>query len=194
MNRIEWPFRGPEAVDDGTLTFRELRRFNRAVYPAVWIPRDAALSPQELARAAWLWSGRRGVVAGLSASAMWGAKWIDAHERAELIHTNRRPPAGLIVRSDTLLPGETTEVSGIPVTTPARTAFDLGRRQQLRDGVQRLDALMSATQVQAADVHVVARCHPGVRGLVSAGLLYERRAAFLDRVHTALVARGCPPF
>jgi len=165
MNVIEWPFRGPEAVDNGTLTLRELRRFNRAVYPAIWIPRDATLSPQEMARAAWLWSGRRGVVAGLSASAMLGAKWIDAGNRPELIHTNRRPPAGLIVRSDTLLPGETTEVAGMPVTTAARTAYDLGRRLTLREGVQRIDALMSATGVQVADIHAVARCHPGARGL-----------------------------
>ncbi len=165
MNPIDGPFRGPEAVHDGTLTFRELRRFNRAIYPAVWIPRDTTLSPQELARAAWLWSDRRGVVSGLSASALWGATWIDAGERAEIIHSNRRPPAGLIVRSDTLAPGETTEVSGMPVTDPARTAFDLGRRLTLRAGVQRIDALMSATRVQVADVHAVARQHPGARGL-----------------------------
>lgn len=49
MNVIEWPFRGPEAVADGTLTLRELRRFYKALYPAVWVPRDATLSAQDLA-------------------------------------------------------------------------------------------------------------------------------------------------
>ncbi len=83
------------------------------------------LSSQQLARAVWLWSDRRGVVSGLSASALLGAKWIDAGERAAIIHSNRRPPAGLVVHSDTLAPGETTEVSGMPV--------DGGSEQRDRD-------------------------------------------------------------
>ncbi|QIV80457.1 hypothetical protein [Mycolicibacterium frederiksbergense] len=124
MNPIDWPFRGPEAVHNGTLTFRELRRFNRAIYPAVWILRDTVLSPQQLARAAWLWSDRRGVVSGLCASALLGAKWIDAGERAEIIHSNRRPPAGLVVHSDTLAPGETTEVSGMPVDGGSESPYE----------------------------------------------------------------------
>ena len=165
MNVIEWPFRGPEAVADGTLTLRELRRFYKAVYPAVWVPRDAALSAQDLARAAWLWSDRQAVVAGLSASALLGAKWIDAGERAELIHSNRRPPAGLIVRSDILPAVELTSEHGLPITTPARTAFDLGRRRSLTDGVQRIDALMNATEIKVIDIEAVAARHPGVRGL-----------------------------
>lgn len=44
MNLIDWPFRDPEAVDDGALTFRELRRFNKAVYPAVWLAPGSSTS------------------------------------------------------------------------------------------------------------------------------------------------------
>ncbi|MGV0740763.1 hypothetical protein [Mycolicibacterium sp. XJ870] len=147
MQTIRWPFLAAEELDAGALTFRELRRFHAGIYPGVWAPRGVELSPQQRACAAWLWSRREGVIAGLSASATLGAKWIDAGTSAELIHTNRRPPPLIAVNADTLLPGETATISGLPVTTPARTAFDLGRRLGLEAGVQRIDALMNATDV-----------------------------------------------
>ncbi len=39
MRTIEWPFHGTEAVDSGSLTYRELRRFHAGIYPGVWVPR-----------------------------------------------------------------------------------------------------------------------------------------------------------
>lgn len=148
MQSIEWPFRAAEALAAGALTFRELRRFHAGVYPGVWAPRDVELSADQRARAAWLWSGRDGVLAGLSASSMLGAKWMEPGTPAELVHTNRRPPPLIVVHTDALLPGETKTVCGMPATTAARTAFDLGRRLGLKEGVQRIDALMNATDVK----------------------------------------------
>jgi hypothetical protein len=74
MQTIGWPFRAVEALEHGALTVRELRRFHQAIYPGVWVPRGAEFSATDRARAAWLWSRRGGVIAGLSASAMPGAK------------------------------------------------------------------------------------------------------------------------
>ena len=165
MQTIGWPFRAEEALEGGALTFRELRRFHQAIYPGVWAPRGVELSATDRARAAWLWSRRGGVLAGLSASAMLGAKWIDNDLPAELIHTNRRPPPLITVHTDELLSGETQTIRGLPMTTPARTAFDLGRRLSMEDGVQRIDALMNATDVKVDDIETVAGTHPGVRGL-----------------------------
>ena len=165
MHRIRGPFLAAEALAADAVTFRELRRFHTGIYPGVWAPRDVELSPTQRAHAAWLWSRREGVVAGLSASAMWGAKWIEAGTPAELIHTNRRPPPLLAVHDETLPPGEAATVSGIPVTTPARTAFDLGRRLDLQAGVQRIDALMNATDVKVAEVEAVLAGHRGMRGV-----------------------------
>jgi len=105
------------------------------------------------------------VLAGLSASALLGSKWIDSDTPAELIHTNRRPPPLLLVHDETLLPGETQTVRGMPVTRPARTAFDLGRRLPLTEGVQRIDALMNATGLKVVDIEAVADAHPGARDL-----------------------------
>ncbi|KUI15795.1 hypothetical protein AU193_12675 [Mycobacterium sp. GA-1285] len=165
MEDLDWPFRASEALDAGLLTFRELRRFHAGVYPGVWAPRGVELSAVDRARAAWLWSRRRGVLAGLSASALLGAKWIGPDAAAELVLPNRRPPPKIIVHSDTLLPEEIVTRHRMPVTTPERTAFDLGRRLPLEEGVQRIDALLNATDLKPADIDEVAQRHPGARGL-----------------------------
>jgi hypothetical protein len=164
-DELEWPFRGWEAVEAEALTARELRRFYTAAYPAVHIPRGVELSAAQRAVAAWLYSRRRGVIAGLSAAAMLGAKWIEPGLPAELIHTNRRCPPMLIVHTDDLAAREIVRVDGIATTTAARTAFDIGRRLELADGVARVDALMNATDVKVCDIETVAAAHPGVRGL-----------------------------
>lgn len=163
----DWPFRGAEAIASGALSERQLRRFYVAVYPGVYVPRWVELSATRRARAAWLWSRGAGVIAGLSASAMLGARWIEPAEPAELAHSNRRAPDMLVVHSDTLLPGETVLIDGMTVTTPARTAFDIGRRVPGRAAVQRVDALMNATRVSVAAVERVVDAHPGVRGLAA---------------------------
>lgn len=165
MEDLDWPFRATEALDAGLLTFRELRQFHTGIYPGVWVPRGAELSAVDRARAAWLWSRRRGVLAGLSASAIHGSKWIESDVPAELVLSNRRPPEQITVHSDTLLPEEIQMAHRMPVTTPERTAFDLGRRLPLDEGVQRIDALMNATDLKPADIDEVAQRHPGVRGL-----------------------------
>lgn len=164
MQAIDWPFRAGEMLDAGALTSWELRRFYQAVYPGVWIPRGAELTPQLRACAAWLWSGREGVVAGLSASAMLGAKWIEPGEPAQLLHGNRRPPALLTVHTERLHPDEVTGTP-IPTTTPTRTAFDLGRWLPVTDAVQRIDALIAATNVKAIEIEEVAQRHARARGL-----------------------------
>lgn len=165
----DWPFRGTEAIAAGRLSARQLNRLYVAVYPGVYAPREVELSPRQRAKAAWLWSRRVGVIAGLSASALHGAKWIEPTMPAELLHANRRAPSMLEVHSDVVLPGEITRINGMGVTTPARTAFDLGRRLSIIDGVKRLDALMRATKLTRADVRQVIDAHPGIRGLVALG-------------------------
>jgi hypothetical protein len=165
MQTVEWPFRAVEALAVGALTFRELRKFYCCVYPGVWAPRGVELSPRQRSRAAWLWSGRQAVMAGLSAAELLGAKWIEPGAPAEVVHANRRPPPLIHVHTDVLLAGETETVCGLPATTPARTAFDIGRRLGLKEAVQRIDALMNATEINVGDVEAVIAAHPGVRGL-----------------------------
>jgi hypothetical protein len=48
----------------------------------------------------WLTSDRRGVIAGVAASALHGAKWVDDTEPIELLVDDRRRQSGLIIRMD----------------------------------------------------------------------------------------------
>ncbi len=116
-------------------------------------------------RAAWLWSGRTAIVGGAAAAALHGARWIPDNVPVELIHTNTRPPNGVLTRRDTLCPGETQLRDGLTVTTPERTAFDIGRRGAVRSAVVRLDALARATGFKVDDVLRVAAAHPRSPGL-----------------------------
>lgn len=159
-----WPFRSADVLATGAISERRLRRLYRQLYPGVFVPRDAQLTATERAIAAWEWSRRQGVVAGLSASALHGAKWIDGDLPAELVHGNYRTPAGISVHLDSLLVGETVEFDGMTITTPARTAFDLGRRLTLDLAVERVDALMNVTGLTAPEVHAILAAHRGARG------------------------------
>ncbi|MCB0932135.1 MAG: DUF559 domain-containing protein [Mycobacterium sp.] len=195
---MDWPFRGAEVVDAGKLSARQLRRHFVAVYPGVYAPRAVELSAAQRARAAWLWSRRSGVLAGLSASTMLGAKWIEGDSPAELVHTNRRPPPMILVQTAVLPDNETTAVDGMTVTTAARTAFDLGRRLSVRQGVQRIDALMNATRLTVHEVVAVVDRHPGVRGLNRLRRVLElvdggAESPYESLTRLMLVQAGLPP-
>lgn len=159
------PFVGTEAVRAGACTERELRRSCTRIYRNVYQRRGSELTARDRAIAAWLWAGKEAVVAGTSAAALLGAKWIDPHTPAELVCDRTRPPPFILTRNDTLLAGETTNVDGVPVTSPARTAFDLGRQPGLTAAVIRIDDLARATGVTAGDVRPLITAHRGARGM-----------------------------
>lgn len=166
MGELRWPFLGAEALADKAIPERAMRTLYEPVYPGVYAPWGIELTALQRAKAAWLWSRRRGVAAGNSAAALLGAKWVSRDLDAELVHDNRKPPPRLVVHSDTLKPDEVVTVDGIAVTGPARTAFDIGRRTESRlRSLQRLDALANATAVDINEVQAVIAAHPGVRGL-----------------------------
>lgn len=162
---MDWPFLGSEALAAKALPERAMRSLYEAVYPGVYVPSGTELTAGQRAHAAWLWSRRRAVVAGNSAAALLGAKWVNGWAPAELVHVNRHPPPLITVHADTLLESEVIDVGGISVTTAARAAFDIGRRTSRLQAVQRLDALANATDVKMLDVEVLAAQHPGARGV-----------------------------
>ncbi|HKI43103.1 MAG TPA: DUF559 domain-containing protein [Mycobacterium sp.] len=161
------PFLGCEALSGKAIPERVMRSLYEAVYPGVYVPAGIELTARQRAEAAWLWSRRRAVVAGNSAAALLGAKWVSPALDAELAHDNRRSPPGITVHTDTLQDGEVLKVDGMLVTSPARTAFDIGRRTTPRlQAIQSLDALTNATDVKPTDVGAVISDHPGARGVV----------------------------
>ncbi|OBI12849.1 DUF559 domain-containing protein [Mycobacterium sp. E2497] len=159
------PFVGTDAIRAGAWTQRELRRSCTRIYRNVYQRRGGELTARDRAIAAWLWSGKQAVVAGTSAAALHGAQWVDPHSPAELVCDRTRPPSLIVTRNETLATGEVTMVDGIPVTSAARTAFDLGRRPGWTLAVIRMDALARATGLAAEDVWPLMDKHRGARGM-----------------------------
>ncbi|OBH00714.1 hypothetical protein A5696_15240 [Mycobacterium sp. E2699] len=159
------PFVGSAALASGALSRHQLRTRYRPVFPNVYVSNDARLSLKLRIAAAWLWSGGTATIVGAAAAALHGAEWIPDDVPIELNHTNTRPPPGVLIRRDALLEGETQVMDGRPVTTPERTAFDIGRRGAVRSAVVRLDALARATGFKVDDVLRVVKCHPHAPGL-----------------------------
>jgi hypothetical protein len=118
-------FPGSEALRRGDITRHELRRWHRSIYPDVYVEKRQLVSLHHRIAGAWLWSRRRGVVAGVAASAVHGARWVADDVRVELIWNNGRPPPQIIARNEQLGDDEVTVIDGLPVTTLVRTAFDL---------------------------------------------------------------------
>nr|WP_090275616.1 hypothetical protein [Mycolicibacterium komanii]CRL68621.1 hypothetical protein CPGR_01193 [Mycolicibacterium komanii] len=159
------PFLGSEAIDTGRLTRGQLRWNNTAILPRVYAPNDAERTVHSNAVAAWLWTGRRGVIAGRAAAAIHGAKWVDAATPIEVITAHTRRRAGVIVREERLGTDEITYVGELPVTGPARTAWDLARHLPRDTAVAHLDALSAATGLTADDALDLSGRYRGARGV-----------------------------
>ena len=98
---------------------------------------------------------------------------------------------------DRVTDDELTIVNDLPVTTVARTAFDLGRYQKRFAAIARLDALMRAAPFSADEVSTLMRRYGPVRGvrqlpnslLVDPGRLRECRC---DSLTTRIQYRPDP--
>lgn len=159
------PFIGSEVLSSGQLNRYELRRYYRAIMPNVYLDKQLLPSLGDRTVAAWLWSGREAVVSGLSASALHGARWVDDDSPVELICRNARAPTGVKSRDELLFENEIQRLNGLKVTTPERTAFDVGRRDRVGRAVERLDALARATNFKVSAVEELAGKHRRTRGL-----------------------------
>lgn len=168
------PFVGSEAVACGAVTKSQLETRYVRLFRDVYIDRDAELTAAVRAKAGWLWTGRRGIVAGFSAAALHGSKWVDDRRVVELIHNNHHCATGLQLHRDIVEADEIEMIDRVAVTSPARTALDLGCWYSTMTAVAGIDALAGATEIKAADVELLARRYAGRRGIARA-----RRAADL---------------
>jgi hypothetical protein len=159
------PFVGSEAVARGDVVESALRTRYVKLFRDVYISPGAELTPRVRAEAGWLWSRRRGIIAGLSAAALHGAKWVDERAPLEILHTNRNPNRGLLVRGDRISEDEFELLEGIPVTNVARTALDLGCWYPTGDAVAAIDALVRTVELKMADFQMLTERYPGRRGI-----------------------------
>lgn len=187
---MEWPFIGTEALAAGVVNRYQLAVHYEQLFRNVYVPKGEVLTAVDKAIGAWLWSGRRATAAGLSAAALHGTKWIDSALPAELNRPSRYRTRGIVLHSDSLTVGEVCAVRDMSVTTPARTAYDLGRRFGRTAAVIYLDALMRATALKPAEIASIAKRHGGARGIVglrAAVELSDRGAESPQETRTRLV-------
>jgi hypothetical protein len=158
-------FIGSEAVANDVVTRHELQRWYRPLYPNVH--REQGRDPSLLDRTvgAWLWSKRDGIITGVAASALHGAEWVDDDVAVELLWNCTRPPSGIVCRNERIAEDEWEIVRGLRVTTPARTAFDVGRYLKRGQALARLDALMRAAPFSVEDVMLLTKRYKGGRGV-----------------------------
>ncbi|MFD1810931.1 endonuclease domain-containing protein [Rhodococcus gannanensis] len=167
MGDFQRPFFGTQAIGDGLLTARELRLDFARLHRDVFIAKGVGLDALVRAEAAAMWAGEDGILAGLSAAAVYGTKWIDPGARAELFRTGSRGGTrGVLVHGDALEPDEICVAGGWLASTPARTGYDLGRRLPFVRAVETLDALCNATGATPSAIANVAEKHCGARGIV----------------------------
>ena len=143
-----WPaaFRGSLAVGAGLTTWSRLRgpRFRR-LFPDVYCP--AGAEPPDLrlrSLGAYRLVEGRGVLSGYSAAVLLDADCAphpDVAAEVTVAGGGQRVHPGLVVRRDRMAPGETTRVADIRCTSPLRTAYDLGRQEDLVEAVVAVDRL-----------------------------------------------------
>jgi hypothetical protein len=138
------PFRGSVAVAGGQVTKAVLRgpRFVR-LFPDVYVSAGAEVDHRLLSLAAFeLVAGAGGVLAGLSAATVLGADVAARSAPAEvLVAGHIRPQPRLKVRRGVAIGADRWTVRGTAVTSPLRTAWDLGRGPDLVEAVVAVDAL-----------------------------------------------------
>lgn len=186
-----------ESLASGAVTRQQLRTRYIKLHRNVYALRTVELTARDRAMAAWLWSGREAVLVGTSAAAMLGTRWISAAEPAEIGRARHTSAPGIIVRSGRIGDDELCLRGSVPCTTPARTAYDIGRCVSLDSAIVRIDALMNATGCSVAAVETLAARYPGARGCrrlhAAVGLADGGAESPQEtRLRLVLVRRGLP--
>lgn len=160
------PFRGSEALRSGALSRYDLGRNYEKVFRDTYVRAGTNLDARTLAYAASVCVGDAAVIAGASAAAVHGAKWIDSSMPPSVLARDKSHQlSGLRIHQDSFDPCDVVDVRGFSVTTPVRTAFDIGRWVASPQSVVLLDSLMAATGLDAGRVRAYGVRRPGTRGI-----------------------------
>lgn len=148
-----------------------------------------------------------------SAARLWGIPLPYMFQQELTVHVTRPRAAtaprrkGVTGHKMSLLPEEVTEISGVKVTTPARTWLDLARILELDALVAAGDAVVNAQHrsfhapraalASIADLQRIVRHHPRSRGLVNARFALDLIRVGADsppetRLRLAMVRAGLP--
>jgi hypothetical protein len=126
------------------------------------------LGPLEGIQAAVLRAGPGAVVFGLSAAFLHGVTWYDDESPIEICRNSAgqgRHRGGVRVHRSDLAPADVTTIDGLRVTTPIRTAYDLGRRPPRWRALGHLDDLVKSTGLDVKALWRYVAAHPDTRGI-----------------------------
>ncbi|MDP9794635.1 hypothetical protein J2S43_003147 [Catenuloplanes nepalensis] len=165
------PFRRRDAVAAGLVTPAQLSgpAWQR-LYQGVYV--DAAVYRSDdhhmWCEAALLAAPPASAIGALSAAYLWGVDLLRSGSPVTVVvPANRRPreqPRLSVVRAE-LPPGQVEVLGGVRLTTPDRTAFDLGRGPDRVAAVVAVDAMLHRRLVTVEGVAALASRHPGWPGV-----------------------------
>ena len=171
-------FRGSVAVAAGWLTAAHLRTSAfRRLFRDVYLDARWKVDHGVLAKGAALLLPEGAAITGRSAAWLWGAR-LDPPQTVEVVSpVPFGPVRGLTIRIGET--GEVTRCAGVPVTTPERTAWDLGRWLPLSEAVPWIDALARAHRLTTGGLVTYAKAQrrmPGSRRALHAVQRSDPRA------------------
>ncbi|MET0189931.1 MAG: DUF559 domain-containing protein [Pseudonocardia sediminis] len=184
----------------GAVTRARLRgKAFRPLFHGIYVRADVPVTLALRSEAAYLLVEGVGALAGYSAAEVLGASCGPLGAPAEVVVPggNRRAQAGLVVHRGVLAEDETMFRAGMLVTSPARAAYDLGRRLPRIEAVAAIDALCFHSRIDPVRVLDIAARHPGARGarrLADLVALADRRSQspMETRLRLALHDGGLP--
>jgi len=197
------PFRGSDAIARGLLTRGQLagptwQRMFRGIYRHV----DADADPLAWCQAVNLLLPPGAALSHRAAAVLYGVNLLGRSNPPTMEVTvpppeRLRPHPHLIVHRAGLAPAEVVRRGGIAVTSPARTAFDLGRDADRVAAVVALDALLHQRVIKPDALRAIADerlGRPGVLAFRAAAALARTGAEspMETRLRLLLVAGGLP--
>ncbi|HWG98036.1 MAG TPA: DUF559 domain-containing protein [Pilimelia sp.] len=183
------------ALSRGMLRGRSWRR----LLPDIYVHVDSPLDHRTWCDAVALLLPRGAAIGGSSAAYLWGVDLLSRDAPVAVsVPRGRRLTAHprLHVTYSTLPPADLTTFAGIPVTTPLRTAFDLGRTPR-PGGVVALDALLRRRLLTLPALRTLVTARdgwPGIRLLRQACDLAEplSESPMETRLRLVVVEHGLP--
>ncbi|MBY8874859.1 hypothetical protein K7640_23815 [Micromonospora sp. PLK6-60] len=205
-------FRGSAAISGGLLTRNDLRSSAwRPLFRDVYADASIRVSHPHRCGAVIRWLVPAGTaIAGRSAAALYGVAATSPEDPIDVLvptgadrpspapsSRRRGPVKGLRVHHADVCPDDVVERSGLPVTSPARTCWDLARWLDVVEAVVVIDALLARRVVTLAALHRYALDRAGERGwralLRAAGLADAGAESPQEsRTRVRLVLAGLP--
>jgi hypothetical protein len=196
------PFRGSAAVARGLVTFRQLAgpRFRR-ILRDIYVPAPVAVDHLVLCKAAALLLPAGAALSHETAAMFYNvAPFVLGRPRVHLsVPPECRPSRSehLVIHRVQLNPDEVVRRGGLPVTSPARTAFDLGSGRDPVAAVVAIDALLYQRIVKPSALATIAEDRmgrPGAKRFRTAAALArpDVESPMETRLRLCLVTAGLP--